>query len=127
MSTEENKAVLRRYVEEWNKRNLAALEIFAPDYVFHGAVPPGVSPDLASMKQWRLALWTAFPDMQATVENLIAEGDKVASRWTLRGTHQGEFMGMPPTGKQVSWTGIVIDRIKDGKFVKAGLTSTTWA
>jgi steroid delta-isomerase-like uncharacterized protein len=121
MSTEENKAIVRRYVEEWNKRNLAALEIFAPNYVFHGALPPGFSPDLAGGEQLRIALWTAFPDMHIAVEDLIAEGDKVVARFTFRGTHQGDFMGMPPTGKQVRWTAIEIDRIEDDKFVE------TWA
>jgi predicted ester cyclase len=66
---------------------------------FHGGAPPGISPDLAGAKQLFTASWTAFPDMHATVENVIAVGDKVASRWTMRGTHQGDFMGMPPTGK----------------------------
>ena len=118
MSTEENKALVRRWTEEDNKRNLAGIvELCAPGYVVHGT---GAFPDmdLATMKQMTLAFWTAFPDGHYTVEDLIAEGDKVARRLTFRGTHQGEFMGIPPTGKQVSVTGIAIDRIKDGKFVE---------
>ena len=119
MSTEQNKALLHRIFDEWNKHNLAGIdELCAPDYVAHGALPPGFSPDRASLRQLRIALWTAFPDMHATVENLIAEGDKVASRWTLRGTHQGDLMGIPPTGKHVSFTGMEIDRIEDDKFVE---------
>jgi steroid delta-isomerase-like uncharacterized protein len=118
MSTEENKAVFHRYVEAFNKHDLAgALEFCAPAYVWHGT---GVFPDLdlAGCKQVFTALWTAFPDMHVVVEDLIAEGDKVARRYTFRGTHQGDFMGIPATGKRVSWTGILIDRIKDGKFVE---------
>ena len=119
MSTEENKAVLRRYVEALNKQDLAvALECCAPDYVWHGARRYGVSPDLAGIKQLLTAAMTAFPDAQHVVEDLIAEGDKVVARVTSRATHQGEFLGIPPTGKRLSWTWIEIDRIKDGKIVE---------
>ena len=125
MSTEENKAVVRRMYEKCNKGKEAAMaaleELNAPDYVMHDPLPPGISPDLAGFKQLCTAWWTAFPDGQFVVEDLIAEGDKVVARVTFRGTHQGEFMGMPPTGKQVSFTGIEIDRIEDDKFVE------TWA
>jgi predicted ester cyclase len=103
MSTEENKALVRRWNEAFNKQNLAAMEEL---YADAGAI------------QRHTALWTAFPDLHYTVEDLIADGDKVVVRGTLRGTHQGDFMGIPPTGKQVSLTGITIDRIKDGKFVE---------
>ena len=119
MSTEENKAVVRRWFEAFNPQNPAGvLEDCAPDFVFHGT---GVWPDmdLAGAKQLTTAFWAAFPDMHVVVEDMIAEGDKVVSRYTIRATHQGEFMGIPPTGKQVSWTGIGIDRIKDGKFVES--------
>ena len=118
MSTEENKALVRRWFEEFNQQSLAGIaEDCASDYVVHG-VPPGMSPDLAGLKQWCSAMWLAFPDAHMVVVDLIAEGDKVVQRVTLRGTHQGELMGIPPTGKQVSFTGIVIDRFKDGKFVE---------
>ena len=119
MSTEENKALYRRYVEATNKHDLAGmLGLCAPDYVLHST---GVFPDmdLAGYKQLLTAFWTAFPDAHVVVEDLIAEGDKVARRFTMRGTHQGDFMGMPPTGKQVSWTGIDIERIEAGKFVES--------
>jgi steroid delta-isomerase-like uncharacterized protein len=119
MSTEENKALVRRWYEEWNKHSLAGIaEDCVPDYAIHGA-PPGTPPGLAGMKQWCIAIWTAFPDAHLVVEDLIAEGNKVASRSTTRGTHQGDFMGIPPTGKQISVTGIGIDRIEDGKFVES--------
>ena len=118
MSTEENKSLIRRIYEEMNRQNWAGIEeLCAPDYVVHGT---GGFPDmdLAGMKQLETAFWTAFPDAHPVLEDMIAEGDKVVSRVTVRGTHQGDFMGIPPTGKQVSWTGIGIDRIKDGKFVE---------
>ena len=120
MSTEENKALAHRYYAEMNKQTYLALleEVCAPDLVWHDA-PPSTPPGLAGVKQVHTALFTAFPDMHATVDDLIAEGDKVVVRATMRGTHQGEFMGIPPTGKQVSWTGIGIDRFKDGKFVES--------
>jgi steroid delta-isomerase-like uncharacterized protein len=121
MSTEENKAVVRRIYEEWNKgqeATMAALEeLFAPAYVYHG---PGVfgDMDLAGAKQMTPAFFTAFPDQHTTVEDLIAEGDKVVSRYTLRATHQGEFMGVPATGKVVTYTGIIITRFAGGKDVE---------
>ena len=119
MSTEENKDVVRRMFEESSKGKEAAMEeLCAPDYVWHG---PGVfgDMDLAGCKQGLTALWTAFPDMHVVEEDVIAEGDKVAYRGTMRGTHQRDFMGIPPTGKQVSCTVIRIDRIEDGKFVES--------
>ena len=118
MSTEENKAVVRRMYEEWSKRNLAGIwELYAPDYVLHGA-PFGLSPDLAGLKQLYTAPLTAFPDAHLVVEDLIAEGDKVVHRATLRGTHQGDLLGIPPTGKVVTVTGIYISRFAGGKCVE---------
>jgi steroid delta-isomerase-like uncharacterized protein len=119
MSTEENKALVHRGWEAFNKRNWAGFEEdCAPDYVLHGA---GGFPDmdLAGFKQLTTAFFTAFPDMHATVEDVIAEGDKVVARVTFRGTHHGDFMGIPPTGKQVVFTGNGIDRVKDGKFIES--------
>jgi steroid delta-isomerase-like uncharacterized protein len=89
----------------------------APTYVWHG---PGVFPDLdlAGGKQLMTAFWTAFPDAHWTVEDLIAEGDKVVSRFTWRATHQGEFMGVPATGKVVTNTAIIISRVAGGKVVE---------
>ena len=122
MSTEENKAVVRRMYEECNKGKEAAMavleELVAPDYVWHGALPPGISPDLAGWRQGRIAFLTAFPDLHVVVEDLIAEGDKVVARLTMRGTHQGDFMALPPTGKVVTVTGIVILRFAGAKEVE---------
>jgi steroid delta-isomerase-like uncharacterized protein len=126
MSTEENKALVRRWYEAWNKGKEAVEagleELCAPDYVLHGT---GVYPDmdLAGLKHGLPAFYAAFPDIHYTLEDLIAERDKVVSRYTFRSTHQGEFMGIPPTGKQVKVTGIEIDRIEDGKFVETWFNS----
>ena len=122
MSIEENKAVVRRFYEAFYKGKEAAMtaleELYAaPDYVIHGT---GVFPDmdLATMKQAAAAYYTAFPDLHYTVEDLIAEGDKVVHRFTCSGTHQGEFMGMPSTGKVVTYTGIASCRFAGGKCVE---------
>ena len=121
MSTAENKAVIRRILEECNKGKESAMaamdELCAPDYVYHGT---GVFPDmdLAAGKQMTIAFYTAFPDTHWAAEDLIAEGDKVVVRATLRGTHRGEFMGIPPTGKAVTFTAIYVSRIAGGKYVE---------
>jgi steroid delta-isomerase-like uncharacterized protein len=119
MSTEENKALARRWFEETNKQNYLALceEVCARDLVWHDA-PVGFSPDFAGMIQLHSALFTAFPDARWAVDDLIAEGDKVVVRLTVRGTHQGEFMGIPPTGKVVTYTGIAICRFAGSKVVE---------
>ena len=117
MSTEENKAFILRWFEEDKKRNLdGILELYAPDYVYHMGGFGDM--DLAAWKQMALAWLTAFPDSHTTLEDLIAEGDKVVSRCTWRATHQGEYMGVPATGKVVTATGIYISRFAGGKCVE---------
>lgn len=119
MSVEENKALVRRHVEEaWNKGNLSVLdEIMAPNLVNHNA-PPGITPDREGFKQIISMHRKAFSDLHVTVEDMVAEGDKVVNRWTVSGTHKGEYMGIAPTGKQVTLTGISIHRIEGGKIVE---------
>jgi steroid delta-isomerase-like uncharacterized protein len=119
MSTEDNKAVIRRGIEEvWNQKNLAIVdEIAAPDYVSHS--PAMTTHGLEQYKQLIMMYFAAFPDLHLTIEDEIAEGDKVVTRVTARGTHQGSFMGIPPTGKHAVVTGIVIDRFANGKTVEA--------
>ena len=109
-----------RYAEEVvNRRNLDLLdEIFAPEFVLYGADPDQVS-GVEDLKQFFGMLHSGFPDFQGTIEDLFAaEGDKVVLRFTFLGTHQGEFMGVGPTGKQVTMPGIDIFRIADGKIVE---------
>ncbi len=119
MSIEENKAIARRWSEEvWGKGSLAAVdELFATDFVFNYPVP-GVKPDREGYKQTVTEMFAPFADTECPVEDMVAEGDKVAIRWTWRGTHQGEFMGVAPTGKRVTITGISILRIAGGKIVE---------
>ena len=118
MSLEENKAIARRYGEEaFGEGNLAVSdELLSPDYVHH---VPGVAPDREGRKQLISMLHTAFPDTRLTVEDMVAEGNKVASRWTWVGTHKGKYMGIAPTGKQVTLTGISIHCIEGGKIVES--------
>ncbi len=117
MSIEENKAIVRRFVEEvWNKGDLTVIDdLFATNYVNHDPNRPEVL-DPESYKQWVVISRTGFPDLHVTIEEMIAEGDKVATRWTYRGTHKGELREIPPTGRQVTVTGINIARIAGGKI-----------
>jgi steroid delta-isomerase-like uncharacterized protein len=119
MSTEENKAIARRWNEElWSKGNLAAVdELFASDFVWHYA-PPGVASDREGYQQYYSEDLSAFADMNCTIEVIVAEEDKVAVRWNWRGIHKGDYMGIAPTGKQVTLTGISILRIAGGKIVE---------
>jgi steroid delta-isomerase-like uncharacterized protein len=112
---EANKALTLRYWEEVaNKGNLDIVdEICAPDYVCHQADQDIRGPE--GVKQFIFMLRAAFPDLHVTVEDVIAEGDKIVQRWTGHGTHQGELMGIPPTGNHVSVAGITISRFEDGK------------
>lgn len=107
MSTEENKAIVRRVVEEvFNSGNMeAADQLLASDYS-------------EGIKQTATMLRAAFPDLHFTIEDIVAAEDKVAIRATVHCTHLGSFMGMPPTGKQAIWTGIDISRIVGGKIVE---------
>lgn len=117
----ETKALSRRVLEEaFNAGNLDVLdELVAPEFVNHDAAMPeslvGIDAAKASITGYR----DAFPDLQLTIEEMIAEGELVATRWSARGTHQGELMGMTPTGKQATVTGITIDRIVDGRIVES--------
>ena len=121
MSTEDNKALVRRFFQEfWDQKNLAvADELITANHVDHTAGgPPGLPPGPEGLKQFASIYFTAFPDLRITIENMVAEGDKVVTHWTTRGTHRGELMGIPPTGKQVTVTGITIDRIAGGKVAE---------
>jgi steroid delta-isomerase-like uncharacterized protein len=121
MSTEENKALVRRFYEDaFNQRHLALVdELCTADHVFHN--PPTTLHGREEFKQFLSLYITAFPDARFTVEDEIAEGDRVASRYTFRGTHQGDLMGIAPTGKQVTVTGIVMNRIVNGKSAEGWL------
>ena len=118
MSAEENKALVRRFVEEfWNEGNEAtADELMAVDATIHMPTGEVVNPD--GLKGFAATFRGAFPDWHSTFEELVAEGDRVAERWTGRGTHLGELQGIPPTGKRVEAPGSVFYRIIGGKIVE---------
>jgi steroid delta-isomerase-like uncharacterized protein len=116
--SEQNKMLVRRVIEEvYNQGNLAvADELAASDLVIH--LTSQEIHGREGAKQYVTALRAAFPDLHITIEDQIAEGDRVMTRWTARGTHMGEFQGILPTGKQVRMAGTDIDRITDGKTVE---------
>ena len=119
MSAKENKALVRRFVDEVQSQgNVDAIyEFCSPEFVNHSA-PPGLPPDREGIKVVTAMFRGAFPDSYFTVEDMIAEGDKVTTRKTFHGTHEGEFMGIPPTGRQVSMGLIDIVRISEGRVVE---------
>ena len=131
MSTEDNKAIVRRFLEEvQNQGNVAAVdELLAPNILLHFdfpsdvPVPTELQLGLEEIKQDFSQFRTTFPDFHFTVELQVAEGDLVVTRGTARGTHQGKYwdstwQDIPPTAKQVTWTETAIDRIVDGKIVE---------
>ena len=117
MSTEENKAISRRPFEEaWNKGNLAVIdEVVAANYVGHDPANPNLRGP-AGMRQLITMYRAAFPDIQFTIEDQAAEGDKVVTRWTAQGSHQAELMGIAPTNKSATVTGITIDRLSGSQI-----------
>jgi steroid delta-isomerase-like uncharacterized protein len=119
MTMEENKATAQRFVNEVvNGGNLTVIdELLAPDFVDHGE-QPGVPPTREGTKALIAMLRKAFPDLQATVDDVIAEGDKVVLRNTVHGTMKGEFAGMPPSGKSATWQQVHIIRFANGKQVE---------
>lgn len=121
MSANEIKALTRRFFEEMNKGEAAAMAVteksVATNFVFHGATGEDIR-GLKDFKQHLSLLYSGFPDGHFTIDDIVVEGDKVTTRWTLTGTHKGEFMGIPPTNKKVKMWAITIDRVAGGKFVE---------
>ena len=120
MSTEQNKELFRRFVEEVFNRGTLSLtdEFLAPNFIEHEDLPPGVANDREGVKQLTAMLRNAFPDFRATIEDIVAEDDKVVVRMNWSGTQEGEFMGVPPTGKSVSFGVLDIIRVTGGKLVE---------
>jgi steroid delta-isomerase-like uncharacterized protein len=118
VSADTNKEIVRRLgVEPW-EGNLGVIdELVATDYVGHDPAQPEMhGPD--GIREFITTYLAGFPDGKITIDEQLAEGDLVASRWTGRGTQQGELMGVPPTGRQVTVSGITISRVKNGKVVE---------
>ena len=119
MSAEDNKALVRRFVDEVQSQGNTDLidEICSPEFVNH-STPPGLPPDREGIKIVTAMFRKAFPDSYFTVEDMIGERDKVATRKTFHGTHEGEFMSIPPSGKTVTMGLIDVVRISEGQVVE---------
>ncbi len=119
MSTEGNKAIVRRIFDEFlNTGNPdAADELFAADFVNHSP-GRGASPDREGMKKFITSLRTTFPDLKMVPDDMIAEGDRVAIHITISGTHQGEIAGAAPTGKRITWAAFSVLRFADGRAIE---------
>ncbi|HEY3438571.1 MAG TPA: ester cyclase [Actinotalea sp.] len=126
MSEADNKAAARRFFEEgWNKGDLAEVRAFlAEGFVSHNSLDPSIQSSDAYCRGL-VAYRQAFPDLVTTVEDVIAEGDRVVARGTDRGTHRGEFMGRAATGRSVTATWIEIFRMESGKAVEGWVESDT--
>ena len=117
----ENEALVRRYVEEvYDQRRLDVVdEIFAPDFTLHDPDLPGGARGPEGMKRVAETFVGAFPDLQVSLNDEFSSGDKVVTRWTSMGTHQGELMGIAPTGNRVEVTAVGIWRVAEGKIAEA--------
>jgi steroid delta-isomerase-like uncharacterized protein len=126
MSAKDLKALTRRFIEEWNKGKAAAMavidEMYATNFVSHGDEDIR---GIKNVKQSTSEEFSAFPDLHFTIDDMVAEGDKVAARITMTGTHKGEYMGAPPTNKKITIRAIAIERFAGGKIVEEwGMTDT---
>ena len=122
MSTATHKAIVRRYIEQiLNEQRLDLAEEFLTENIeLHGS---GIPPGLEVVKQWFATFAAAFPDGYTTIEDMVAEGDRVVARTAFNGTHQGEMQGIPVTGKSVSIPSITIFRLDNGKIAEGWLVS----
>jgi predicted ester cyclase len=118
MSTDANKALVARRFEELDRGNLGVFdEMFTPEYVLRF---PGAEPlDLEETKKFYASLYAALPDLTHTIEEQIAEGDKVVTRWTARGTHRGELLGRGGSETEIVFSGINIYRVANGKLAES--------
>jgi steroid delta-isomerase-like uncharacterized protein len=119
--SEENKAVVRRFIEEvWNNGNLDAIdELISEDHVDHDPANAGSPGGREGVRAFVQMYRTAYPDTHIEFGEMVAEGDLVAGSWTATGTHQGELMGMPPTGRYIHVTGMGMDRVRNGQIVES--------
>jgi steroid delta-isomerase-like uncharacterized protein len=118
LSIEENKAVLLRAIAQFNdpSQRTNYFDLYAAHAILHGY--SGVEPGIESIKSFYAAFWSAFPDASVTIDNLMGEGNQVACRFAITGTHTGGYLGIPATGRRVSFTGITILRFVDGRCVE---------
>lgn len=120
MLTEANKTIIRRSFEEaWNKQNLAVVdELFAPDFTGYFAIHPEPLSGLVAYREFMSGYFVAFPDAHFEIEDIVAEGDRVAARWTVRGTHKGTLAGLPATARQIRVPGMWVHRVAGGKIAE---------
>jgi steroid delta-isomerase-like uncharacterized protein len=118
--SEQNKASARAEFEAWSNGDLEKLDdLVAPDVVHHDPYDPHAAEGLEGLKKSVALNRNAFPDLRITVEDQVAEGDKVVTRWTATMTHEGELGGVPPSGKRVTLAGVTVERFEDGKVVES--------
>ena len=126
MSEEANKGVVLRWIEAYNERDMQAeADARAPGYLAHVPAAPGPL-DSEGWSRFVATFGEAFPDLRLTVKEILSEGDMVAARVAFHGTHRGEFQGIPPTGRQVAFTSIEVNRVVGGKVEEhwVGLTGS---
>ena len=119
-NTDQNKSTYRRFIQEvFNEGQLDGIETYlSPTYVYHDA-PPGTPQGRDGVKQVVSTFRAAFPDLEISIEDQVAEEDKVCSRTTMRGTHKGDIFGVPATGRSVTMTGLTMVRIVGGRLVES--------
>ena len=116
MSAEESKAIVRRFWGVWEEGNIDLVdELLAPDYINHTPATPDQPTGPEGVKGVVAMFRSGMPDLRVVIEDMIAEGDKVAVRYTLEGTHEGELFGVPPTGQRLSIKSISVERVSAGK------------
>ncbi len=127
MTNTDNPTVLRRAIERFSNPQSRAryFELYDPSCVLHGY--PGVAPGLDGIKAFYAAFWAAFPDVLLTLDDVLAEGNRVAARFSFTATHLGEFMGVKATGRRVTGTGITILEFKQGRCVERWSETNTLA
>jgi steroid delta-isomerase-like uncharacterized protein len=127
MSTESNKAVIRTWVEQaWNQGDTSSADsLYSPDYVLYDPALPTPVRGIEGIKGFVASYRAALPDIHYTIEDMVAEGDQVAWRWTVRATQRGTLMDIPPTGRQATVTGIIITRFANGKWAEDRLNWDT--
>jgi steroid delta-isomerase-like uncharacterized protein len=117
MSAEESRATMRRYLGVFEQGNIDLLdELLAPDYVNHTPATPDLPTGPEGVKGVVTMFRSAMPDLRVVIEDMIAEGDKVATRYRLEGTHEGELFGVPPTGRRLSIESITVERVSEGRI-----------
>ena len=127
MSAEQNKSIIRRWVEQgWNQGKVAVVdELYAADVVQHDPSSPVSVNSADALKQYVAGFRSAMPDLQFSIDDLLAEGDKVLWRFTSRGTHNGPLMGIPATGRSANVTGMVLFRLANNKIVEVWVNFDT--